>query len=279
MLKINLRNAEVQLIACSNPSQVPPLLMHLGKWPAMLPATKRSACVAPEVDLWECTFTSAKKWIRQNPLWLWNPEETSPEIQQEIKDLWHIWSIWNLSIYLSIYLSISFAKIGLTCTENQPQMYGSASNVQINFFICLSICCPGEGVQLAVKSGRLARPGSATVARGLTCTENVHLRPICTFEANFLSVYLSIYLSALLKSASNVCTFEADRTLPGKGVRSSGQSCWFSRPIALQWPEDWTPSPSRVWSASNVRVTESNPRATVAPLSASLTDFMADCTP
>ena len=20
-------------------------------------------------------------WIRQNPLWLWNPEETSPEIQ------------------------------------------------------------------------------------------------------------------------------------------------------------------------------------------------------
>ena len=26
------------------------------------------------------TFTSAM-WIRQNPLWLWNPEETSPEIQ------------------------------------------------------------------------------------------------------------------------------------------------------------------------------------------------------
>ena len=30
--------------------------------------------------------------------------------KQEIKDLWHIWSIW------SVYLSISFAKIGLKCT-------------------------------------------------------------------------------------------------------------------------------------------------------------------
>ena len=27
------------------------------------------------------TFASAKTQIRQNPLWLWNPEETSPEIQ------------------------------------------------------------------------------------------------------------------------------------------------------------------------------------------------------
>ena len=25
-------------------------------------------------------FTSAM-WVRQNPLWLWNPEETWPEIQ------------------------------------------------------------------------------------------------------------------------------------------------------------------------------------------------------
>ena len=45
------------------------------------PATKRSAHVAPEVHLRECTLYSAKKRIRQNPLWLWNPEETSPEIQ------------------------------------------------------------------------------------------------------------------------------------------------------------------------------------------------------
>ena len=31
---------------------------------------------------WEMyiTFASTKKQIRQNPLWLWNPEETSPEI-------------------------------------------------------------------------------------------------------------------------------------------------------------------------------------------------------
>ena len=39
-------------------------------------ATKRLACGAPEVDLGECTLHSLckKKRIRQNPLWLWNPE-------------------------------------------------------------------------------------------------------------------------------------------------------------------------------------------------------------
>ena len=43
---------------------------------------KRFAGVAPEVDLGECTlpFASPQKQIRQNPLWLWNSEETSPEI-------------------------------------------------------------------------------------------------------------------------------------------------------------------------------------------------------
>ena len=49
------------------------------------PAAKRSASVAPEVDLRECTLHSPpqkkKKRIRQNPLRLWTPEETSPEIQ------------------------------------------------------------------------------------------------------------------------------------------------------------------------------------------------------
>ena len=60
--------------------------MHLGKWPAALPAAKRLACVEPEVDLRECTLLLIlqkyfKKWKRQNPLWLLNPEEKSPEIQ------------------------------------------------------------------------------------------------------------------------------------------------------------------------------------------------------
>ena len=42
---------------------------------------KRSAGVLPEVDLRECTLHSPlQKWIRQNPLWLWNPEVSS-EIQ------------------------------------------------------------------------------------------------------------------------------------------------------------------------------------------------------
>ena len=40
--------------------------------------------------------------------------------KQEIKDLWHIWSIW------SVYLSISFAKIGLN-VRNRPQCTESAS--------------------------------------------------------------------------------------------------------------------------------------------------------
>ena len=44
-------------------------------------------------------------------------------------------------IDLSIYLSISFAKIGLKCTENRPQMYSSligseASHDKINY-LCL----------------------------------------------------------------------------------------------------------------------------------------------
>ena len=77
--------------------------------------------------------------------------------QQEIKDLWHIWFI------SSVYLSISFAKIGLKCTENRPQMYGLASNVQ--------------------NRPQMYRSASNVQRIGLKCT----------------AVYLSIYLSALLK--------------------------------------------------------------------------------
>ena len=44
-----------------------------------------SAHACGEVTGWApgmyVTFASAKKRIRQNPLWLWTPEETSPEIQ------------------------------------------------------------------------------------------------------------------------------------------------------------------------------------------------------
>ena len=39
-------------------------------------------CVAPEVDLRKCTLHSPLAMrIRQDPLWPWNPEEMSPEIQ------------------------------------------------------------------------------------------------------------------------------------------------------------------------------------------------------
>ena len=45
------RSSSVRVIAHSNLSQVPPKLMHVGKWLTALLAAKRSACVAPEVDL------------------------------------------------------------------------------------------------------------------------------------------------------------------------------------------------------------------------------------
>ena len=44
-------SSSVRAIARSNPSQVPPLHMHVG-----VLAAKRSACVTPEVDLRECTL-------------------------------------------------------------------------------------------------------------------------------------------------------------------------------------------------------------------------------
>ena len=50
---------------------------------AML-AAKRSAGVAPEVNFRERVMLLVhlrQVRIRQNPLWLWNPEETSPEVQ------------------------------------------------------------------------------------------------------------------------------------------------------------------------------------------------------
>ena len=48
--------SSVRVIANSNLSQVPPLLMNVGKSPAAVPASKWSARVAPEVDLRECTL-------------------------------------------------------------------------------------------------------------------------------------------------------------------------------------------------------------------------------
>ena len=48
--------SSVWVIAHSNPSQVPPLLIHVGKCPAVMMAIKRSAGVPPEVDLRECTL-------------------------------------------------------------------------------------------------------------------------------------------------------------------------------------------------------------------------------
>ena len=54
-------SSSVRVIARSKPSQVAPLHMHVGKLLAAgcrLPAAKRLVCVAPEVDLGECTLHS-----------------------------------------------------------------------------------------------------------------------------------------------------------------------------------------------------------------------------
>ena len=51
-----VHSSSVWVIAHSNLSQVPPLLMYLGKWPTVLLTAKRLAHVAPEVDLGECTL-------------------------------------------------------------------------------------------------------------------------------------------------------------------------------------------------------------------------------
>ena len=73
------RSSSIRMIARSNLKQLPPLLIHVGKSPAVMLAVKRLA----EVNLGECTLLLAlqNKQIRQNPLWLEKPEETSPEIQ------------------------------------------------------------------------------------------------------------------------------------------------------------------------------------------------------
>ena len=44
-------------------------------------ATKRSAGVAPEVNPRIPLDTSDDPQKRGNPLWLWNPEKTLPEVQ------------------------------------------------------------------------------------------------------------------------------------------------------------------------------------------------------
>ena len=113
------------------------------------------------------------------------------------------------NVQLSIYLSI-----GLKCTD-WPQMYRSASNVQIG------LKC--TAVYLSIYLSALLKSASnVQLSIGLKCTallKSVH------YEADLLAIRpemynrpqmyswsrpLSIYLSALLKSASNVRTFEAD---------------------------------------------------------------------
>ena len=68
-------------VFCAGDCPFKPLLMHARKWLTAMLAVKRLVGVAPEMDLRECTLHSPlQKWLEQNPLWIWDPEETSPEI-------------------------------------------------------------------------------------------------------------------------------------------------------------------------------------------------------
>ena len=52
-----VHSSSVQVIAHYNLSQVPHLLMGVGKWLEVMLAAKWSACVAPKMDLGECRST------------------------------------------------------------------------------------------------------------------------------------------------------------------------------------------------------------------------------
>ena len=90
-------SSSVLVFAHLNLSQVPPPLMHVGKWLAALSAATRLACAAPEVDLGECTLNLPlqKKQIRQKPLWLWNLQKTSPESKN-----------FKIYIYINIFQAL-----------------------------------------------------------------------------------------------------------------------------------------------------------------------------
>ena len=69
----------------------------------------------------------------------------------------------------------SNVRIGLKCTENWPQMYGSASNVQINKFLTFELSIYLSDVSIYLSA--------------LLKSVSVHLRPIlCTFEADSLYI-------------------------------------------------------------------------------------------
>ena len=67
---------------CSHCWKYPWARYEPGQRPTML-TVKRSAMCITRVGSrgMYITFASAMRWIRQNPLWLWNPKDMSPEIQ------------------------------------------------------------------------------------------------------------------------------------------------------------------------------------------------------
>ena len=127
--------------------------------------------------------------------------------QQEIKDLWHIWSIC-LSIYLSALLII-----GLKCIENRPPMYReSASNVcmfsdwlrQITWKNKLDLCLK------CTDRPQMYRESASNVQRiCLKCIENLpQMYRILISEP----IFRPVHLEANFKFPWIMLTFDSNST-------------------------------------------------------------------
>ena len=116
-------------------------LRHPSWRPSFLwPVLKRTGVehAPPRIRTWILSLLCSFHFLLQHD---WLKQETFPASHESILQNMKVWLTHGKTryqgfmahlIYLkSIYLSSSFAKIGLKCTENRPQMYRkSASNVQ-----------------------------------------------------------------------------------------------------------------------------------------------------
>ena len=144
----------VWLIACSNLNQLLPLLMHVGKWLVAMMAVKSSAGAAPEMYLRECTsYLPQQTQIRQSPLCLWNPEETSPEIPNGVS---------------------SSPEIGRMNVSNKKSQLTSTSTTKIYYLRFASRCLQlvdwwrrerlwGNGLGDGTGDGTTCHPGSTLI--------------------------------------------------------------------------------------------------------------------
>ena len=108
-------------------------------------AVKRSVGVASEMDLMECTLHSPlQKQIRQNPLWLSNPEETSLEIQNwgtSGPKIGHVYvSTKNISQQQQTKILVGNQSGPISVCVNEPYKVGALLQVMLGLLFCIIIC-------------------------------------------------------------------------------------------------------------------------------------------